>query len=74
MTSCVSSVISLDFCTKSFEKVHLTCEISTKASNKNCSNVSNIRSSINTNNVSVSNVFSGGSGSCFSEGQDDFHS
>ncbi len=35
MTSCVTTVISLDFCTKSFEKVHLTCEISTKASNKN---------------------------------------
>ncbi len=35
ITSCVTSVISLDFC-KSFEKVHLTSEIITKASNKTC--------------------------------------
>jgi len=35
--SCVTSVISLDFCTKSFENVHLTCENSTKANTKkNC--------------------------------------
>jgi len=33
MTS-VTSVISLDFCTKSFENVHLTCENSTKANKK----------------------------------------
>jgi len=34
--SCVTSVISLDFCTdfcKSFENVHLTCENRTKANN-----------------------------------------
>jgi len=30
MTCCVTSVISLDFCAKSFEDVYLTCE-STKA-------------------------------------------
>jgi len=31
MTSCVTSVIILDFCTKSFKNVHLTSENSTKA-------------------------------------------
>jgi len=34
MTSCVTSVISLDFCTKSFKHVHLTCEYSIKANKK----------------------------------------
>lgn len=34
MTSCVTNVISLDFCTKSFENVHLICENSTKANEK----------------------------------------
>jgi len=37
--SCVASVISLDFCTRSFENVHLTCENSTKANKKNCNQV-----------------------------------
>ncbi len=35
MTSGVTSVISLKFCTKRFENVHLTCENSTKPINKN---------------------------------------
>ncbi len=36
MTSGVTSVISLKFCTKSFENVHLTYENSTKPIKKNC--------------------------------------
>ncbi len=35
MTSGVTSVISLKFCTKSFENVHLTYENSTKPIKKN---------------------------------------
>ncbi len=34
MTRGVTSVISLDFCTKSFENKQLTCENSTKANKK----------------------------------------
>ncbi len=36
MTSGVTSVISLKFCTKSFENVHLAYENSTKPIKKNC--------------------------------------
>ncbi len=37
MTSCVTSVISLDFCTKSFEKVHLVKLVPKQATKTVCS-------------------------------------